>query len=296
MMSLTKVRSIFSYSVNGRDPIKTIRDFALETDEVKMLEERFIDHFTETILSKLANEMKSGVPSMSIPPLDPLRLDEIKVEPHIGNEIFTIKLNNIQVEGLSDLDIQDIRPKLNVLKVRFALLFPKMTASCHFKVNGTIYNVINVNGEGDGKLEYDDVLVRTQLNLVHENKTFRIASCDPPLIDFNTAKIVLSNHNDTGIASELGPLLFWVLADHVVQEIDQYLLKYVNNNMLLFKVPESFNPAVTWLLNRSSSQSSSSSSQQIPPILSPFPILNHWINSLSNNLNRPHIHTKFFKK
>ena len=242
--------------------------------------------------------MKSGIPSMSIPPLDPLRLDEIRVEPHIGNEIFTIKLNNIQIEGLSDLDIQDIRPRLNVLKVRFALLFPKITASCHFKVNGTIYNVIDVNGEGHGKLEYDDVLVRTQLNLVHENKTFRIASCDPPLIDFNTAKIVLTNHNNTGIASELGSLLFWVFADHVVQEIDQYLLKYVNNNMLLFKVPETFSPAVTWLLNRSSSQpsSSSSSSQQIPPILNPFPILNHFINSLSNNLNRPHIHTKFFKK
>lgn len=221
---------------------KPIRDYVLESESVKILEDTLVDHLTETILSKLASQMKTGVPTMGIPPLDPLRLKPIKVEPNIGNDVFTIYLNDIEIHGLSNLDLQDIRPKLNALKVRIALLFPKLTAKCHFSVNGTMYNVIEVDGEGSGELEYNDVLLRTQLNLLHENNTFQIGSSDPPLVDFSNARIKLSrddyfnNTSETGIASELGPLLFWVLADHVVQEVDDYLLKYVNNNLLLFKV------------------------------------------------------------
>lgn len=235
--------SVFSFTSNGHENYKSLRDYALENEEIKTLEERFMDHFNDIIMSKLAAEIKTGIPSMSIPPMDPLRLNEINVEPRFGNDVFTIKLNNVEVEGLSDVDVQDLKPKLNALKLRLALIFPKMTANCHFQVNGTLYNIIDVKGEGQAKFEYTDVLMRTQLNLVHENKTFKIASSDPPLVDFHTAKILLSNEQDQqnktgkiGVANELGTLLFWVFADHVVQEIDQYLLKYINTNLLSFKV------------------------------------------------------------
>lgn len=107
-------------------------------------------------------------------------------------------------------------------------------------MNGSVYQVVDVQGEGHAELEYTDVLFRTQLNLIHENQTFQIATSDPPLVDFSGAKINLTKAGtkgvESGMASELGPLLFWVLADHVVQEVDDYLLKYVNNQMLLFKV------------------------------------------------------------
>src|SRR5699024_1211686 len=110
-----------------------------------------------------------------------------------------------------------------------------------FTVNGSVYQVVDVRGEGHAELEYSDVLFRTQLNLLHENNTFQISTSDPPLVDFASAKIRLTriganDTTETGVASELGPLLFWVLADHVVQEVDECMLKYVNNNMLLFKV------------------------------------------------------------
>lgn len=243
-----KQGSVFSYSVNGKNGSpKTIRDYVFESDSIRILEETFIDHLTETILSKLASQMKSGVPSLSIPPLDPLRLKTIKVEPHIGADVFTIQLNDIEVDGLSEVEIQDLRPKLNALKVRLSLLFPKLTTKCHFTVNGSLYGVIDVGGEGDAVMEYTEVLVRTQLNLIHENNTFQIGSSDPPLVDFAGSQIKLLKEGEedqnrteknSGVASELGPLLFWVLADHVVQEVSDYLLKYVNNNMLLFKVTE----------------------------------------------------------
>lgn len=224
--------------------MKPLRDYVLESESVKMLEESFIEHLTETIISKLNSQMRTGVPALSIPPLDPLRLKPVRVEPVIGGDRFTLSLNDIELEGLSDFDIHDLRPKLNALKVRLALLFPKVKANCHFTVNGTVYSVVEVAGEGHAEMEYTDVLFRTQLNLVHENNSFQVATSDPPLVDFAGAKIRLSRPgvgggNETAeaaMSSELSPLLFWILADHVVQEVDQYLLKYVNSNMLLFKV------------------------------------------------------------
>lgn len=254
--------------------------------------------------------MKSGIPAMSIPPMDPLRLNEIKVEPNIANEKFTIHLNNIEVKGLSDLEVQDLRPRLNSLKVRLALLFPKLISTCLFNVNGSIYKLIDVRGEGQARLEYNNVLVRAQLDLAYENRTFKIISSDSPMIDFNTAKIVLTDENKEGLetestkqvtASELGPLLFWVLADHIVQDIDEYLLKYFNNNLLLFKVPETFKPAITWLMNRSGFVNGGSNNNEGPsgfgftsihnvPLLNPFPFLNQWINSIHSGFSRPFHH------
>lgn len=226
--------------------MKPLRDYVLESESVKALEESFVEHLTETIISKLNSQMRTGIPALSIPPLDPLRLKPIRVEPTIGGDRFTLSLNDIELEGLSDFDIHDLRPKLNALKVRLALLFPKVKAALHFTVNGSLYgNVVEVAGEGHADLEYTDVLFRTQLNLVHENNSFQVATGDPPLVDFAGAKIRLSRLGVAGgsnesveaaSSGELSPLLFWILADHVVQEVDQYLLKYVNSNMLLFKV------------------------------------------------------------
>lgn len=251
--------SFFSYNSNGRNggglyhhqtaasssSMKPLRDFVLESESVKELEENFVVHLTETIISKLNSQMRTGIPALSIPPLDPLRLKPIRVEPTVGGDRFTLSLNDLQLEGLSDFDIHDLRPKLNALKVRLAILFPRVKATCHFTVNGSVYgNVVEVAGEGHAELEYTDVLFRTQLNLVHENSTFQVATSDPPLVDFASAKIRLSrlggvaggNESAEAGSSELSPLLFWILADHVVQEVDQYMLKYVNSNMLLFKV------------------------------------------------------------
>lgn len=277
----------------------------METDTIKLLENTFVDHLTDTLLGKLIPQMKSGIPSMGIPPLDPLRLKPIKVEPKIGNDLFTIHLNDIETSGMSNVEIQDLKPKLNALKVRVSLLFPELTTDCQFSVNGSIYKMINVQGEGHAKLIYSDVMFRTQMSLDFTNQTLQIQNSDPPLVDFSTASIKLfqnGNSNVTseiGMASEFGPLLFWVLADHIVQEVDDYLLKHINTHMLNFKVPEDFNPLVTWFMNRSGSVGGSSSfgnghfpgngPHMMPPFgrFSPLPLLNHWITSLSGFRPQP---------
>lgn len=340
--------SVFSYSSSGSpldrsDVRPSIRDYLMEADSVKALEETFVDHLHETIISKLIPQMASGIPSLSIPSLDPLRLDEINVTPAVGDDRFHLKLNNIEIRGLSDVDVQDVRPKLNALKVRVALAFPKIITNCHFDVNGSLYQMVKVNGEGLAELDYRDVTFRSQLHLSLENGTMQVVTSDPPVVDFGQAKIRLftldmnkasetskaNDHNsnssepveriaaaEIGMKSEVSPLLFWVLADHIVQEVDEYVLKYLNTNMLSFKVPDTFSPLITWFMNRSgtssmtSTTSSSSSSSSSPSFISlhnslghqhmfnpfgmagvrfsPIPLINQFLSSMTS-FRGPHI-------
>lgn len=122
-----------------------------------------------------------GIPSMGIPSLDPLRLGKINLEPTIGGDPFDIILNNISIHGISDFELRELKPKLSALKFRVAVLFSKVTADCHYTVNGSIYQVFDVNGDGIAQLEYHDVLLRTQVNLALDNGTLRITTADPPL-------------------------------------------------------------------------------------------------------------------
>jgi len=128
-------------------------------------------------------------------------------------------------------------------------MLPKVTANCRYAANGSIYQVFDVTGEGFGELEYTDVLLRTQVNLALQNGTLRVTTADPPLVDFSRVKVKLrksdgqsqplNEGHSASVANELGPLLFWMLADHVVEEIDFYVAKFVNNALIPFKVSDS---------------------------------------------------------
>jgi len=198
-----------------------------------------------------------------------LTLPDTKLQPIVGGDKFDVKLKQIKIGGLSSFILKDLTPKLTQLRFRIALLFPKLVADCNFVVNGSIYEVFLLNGAGTATVEYNDVLVRTTVNLELVNGTLRITTADPPMVDFQSTKMKLKNYDgrETSVehgqspvqnmASELGPLLFWMLADQVVEEIDYYAAKYVNDAIKGFEVPEWFKPMVTWLVRRKTTLMSS---------------------------------------
>lgn len=289
--------TVFSYS--NKNTLRPLRDTLMESDSTQQLEDSFAQLITDSIVERFKPKMKNGIPSMAIPPLDPLRLERIHLDPTIGGDPFNIVLSDIEIHGLSDLQLRELKPKLNALKFRVAVMVPKFLAKCHYKANGSIYQVFDVSGEGFGELEYTDVLLRTQVNLALENGTLRITTADPPLVDFARVKVKLLKSDgksqtmneitSASVANELGPLLFWMLADHVVEEIDFYLAKYINNALIPFKVPETFKPVVTWLLNRNGLASHSSNR------MSPLTFLGQWFGALTGIKPQISISTKLIK-
>lgn len=194
----------------------------------------------------------------------------------IGGDPFDITLRNIDINGISSFFLKDLTPKLTQLRFRIGMLFPKIVVNSDYHVNGTLYEVLDVFGKGKAVLEYTDVLLRTTVNLELKNGTLRITTADPPLVDFGSTKITLRNADGRetqvdSVASELGPLLFWMITDHVVEEVDYYVAKYVNDAIKDFKVPDSFKPIVTWLMRRRTQTLSNMNSLQ-PGFTSMMPL------------------------
>ena len=241
---------------------------AATNNETATLEDSFGELLFDVISEKFKSQLKTGIPELEIPSLDPLKLNELKMQPTIGGDPYDIHLTNLKISGLSNFYLKDLTPKLTQLRFRISLLFPKLIADADYVVNGSIYEVFNVKGRGSATLEYTDVVLRTSVNLELKNGTLKVTTADPPMVDFANTKMMLKSADQpdkqnavdsslhlmssTNMASELGPLLFWMLADHVVDEIDYYAAMYVNDQIKNFQVPESFKPMVTWLMRRRS--------------------------------------------
>ncbi|KAI1292889.1 hypothetical protein HDE_06770 [Halotydeus destructor] len=236
----------------------------LPSNETASLEDNFSELLFDVISEKFKSKVRTGVPEMDIPSMDPLTMSRINLKPMIGGDDFDVKLKNVRVAGLSTFYLKDLTPKLAQLRFRISLLFPKITIDCQYAVNGSIYDVFDLHGTGTSSLEYNDVLVRTTVYLELNNGTLRITTADPPMVDFASTRITFKNSDGRentveqghstaqNMASELGPLLFWMLADHVVEEVDFFAAKFVNDAIKNFQVPDTFKPMVTWLVRRRS--------------------------------------------
>lgn len=231
------------------------------SNETVTLEDSFGELLVDVISEKFKSKIRSGVPELDIPSMDPLSIKKIVLEPTIGGDPYDITLKNIKISGISTFFLKDLTPKLTQLRFRVGILFPKLITDCDYAVNGSVYEVFDVQGTGSAVLEYTDVLLRTTVNLELVNGTLKITTADPPLVDFANTKLTLRSSSGkeseveqgssgSNMASELGPLLFWMLADHVVEEVDYYVAKYINEAIKSFKVPDSFKPMVTWLVRR----------------------------------------------
>lgn len=233
----------------------------------------------------MKNQITSGIPILNIPSLDPLKIDQIKLTPLIGSDPFQIILTNFKIEGLSKYIIKDISSRLNELRFKMTLMFPNLEANCAYSVNGTLYDVFETHGAGLGKIEYFNVLVRININLNFFNESLSIASVDPPFVDYSRSIISLKSTDgqisSNDIVSELGPILFWMLADELVEAINQYSSTYLNHVLKTFKLPSNFKPTITWLIKRAS--------PTFKPLLPVFLFSNLFnvVNDIKSQINVP---------
>ncbi|XP_015788600.1 uncharacterized protein LOC107365581 [Tetranychus urticae] len=256
------------------------------------LEETFEEHLYNSLGDQLRANLKTGLSDLDIPSVDPYRVDKIHFEPLISGDPFVIYLKNFRLTGLSNFMVRELSSKLSELRFKIGLLFPKLEAECQYAVNGTLYSVLDVHGSGIGTLEYTDVLVRTTVNLDLTNGTLSLSSADPPFVDFSKSTISLKsvdgrmNLPSNSISGEVGPVLFWMLADELVQSLQPHASAYINSVVKKFSVPSKFKPAVTWLVKRNSPSSANFLFTRFSPISLLSNVI-HAISSVKHGINLP---------
>lgn len=202
-----------------------------------------LEHHFRHVLDQMRTAMKCGMYDGEA--LDPLKLEDMKLKPIVAGEVFDVSMQNITLSGLSEYRITQLESQIRESRMKLGLHYRKITANCMFNANGTIYDIFSVRGTGNATLVYNEVHAWTIIYFTRENGTLQILSADQPYVDFSSATITFKGSNEDGeevradnVATQLGPLYFWILTASAVEKVDYPLVLYLNDAMSKFVLPE----------------------------------------------------------
>jgi hypothetical protein len=111
-------------------------------------------------MAALKQFMKTGVPEVDLPPLDPMKLDN--VEFHLAGAVVTFK--NVTAQGLSNHQTKNVRydkatryalstfmcpsifPIFRTIEMTMAI--PKLSTNGHYSLQGKVLNVDGLDSNG----------------------------------------------------------------------------------------------------------------------------------------------------
>ncbi|CAG9791151.1 unnamed protein product [Diatraea saccharalis] len=102
-------------------------------------------------------KMKLGVPSLSVPPMEPLHVSTINIDSGAGPVVITQNYKNIKLHGLTDTILTTYKADLSQYRLRTDSLTPKMEFIADYVMKGRIL-VLPIQGKGIANI--------TMLNLV----------------------------------------------------------------------------------------------------------------------------------
>lgn len=233
---------------NEVDP-KTKTPFQSQMSEEERLQkaDQALNEFFTDVLQNLSVKMKTGMDEPLGEVLDPVRLDDMQLQPLVAGEVYDVKMRKITVGGLSDYRITQLESQLAESRIKIGIHYPKLYANCLFAANGTTYEIFKVTGRGNATIIFNEVHARTVMYLTKDNGVLQVTSADQPYVDFSSAEILFRDEDASedsepvkaeSVATQLGPLYFWVLTANAVDKIDYPLALYFNNALKEFPLSD----------------------------------------------------------
>ncbi|XP_023218460.1 uncharacterized protein LOC111620706 isoform X1 [Centruroides sculpturatus] len=222
--------------------------------EIKETEEQLtkldfeLSSYLKEELNRLSQILTKGDSRLKIPILDPLKLEDQIVKPTVSGESFDVHLRNIWISPLSSFVIRDLTSEIRESRIRLALYFPRLQAKCDIETNGTLFDIFTIHGRGNATIQFHEVHARTMIYLTREDNKLKVIMADQPFVDFTTSTVKFHGNDresrkivSTTVASQFGPLFFWMFSTNVVEILDYYMDKYINDALSKFDTPQVFN-------------------------------------------------------
>jgi len=129
-----------------------------------------LEQCLQITMAALKQFMKDGVPEVSLPPLDPMKLDN--VEFHLAGAVVTFK--NVTAEGLSNHETKNVGydKASNVLKMSLAI--PKLSTKGKYSLEGRVLNVDGLDSNGPYRNEYSGVTVDGRAKIEKNGNNIRV--------------------------------------------------------------------------------------------------------------------------
>ncbi|CAG5047340.1 unnamed protein product [Parnassius apollo] len=106
--------------------------------------------------------MKKGIPALSVPPLEPLRVSGMTIESGAGPVVISQIYRNIQLHGLTDSILTLYKADLKHHRLRTDSLTPKMEFIADYVMKGRIL-VLPIQGKGIANITMVNLVVKHEL-------------------------------------------------------------------------------------------------------------------------------------
>lgn len=114
-----------------------------------------LDQCLQITMTALKEFMKVGVPELGLPPLDPMKLDN--VEFNLATAVVTFQ--NVTAEGLSDYQSRSVGYDKQSHTMEMVMAIPKLSTMGSYILRGKVLNVEGLDSTGPYRNEYSGVTV-----------------------------------------------------------------------------------------------------------------------------------------
>ncbi|XP_053972526.1 protein takeout-like [Hylaeus volcanicus] len=117
----------------------------------------------------------NGIPSLRIPPCEPLHVDEVEINQFSGPIYIHAKYSNISIYGGTNIVPKTIKLDLDKDRMRLKFFIPWLEMIAHYHLNGRIMMLPMVgSGLGHGNFTDIDVIITLQMERYQSQKTGQV--------------------------------------------------------------------------------------------------------------------------
>ncbi|XP_030572088.1 protein takeout [Drosophila novamexicana] len=110
----------------------------------------------------LEPRLMDGIPELYIPPMEPLRVPEIKMDQDSGAIYLHSMYKNVKISGISKHTLNNLSIDPSQLKFTLSLTFPKLKLESEYSIKGKIM-MMPMLGDGNCQVELTNITMATEL-------------------------------------------------------------------------------------------------------------------------------------
>jgi len=204
------------------------------------------DSLNNYILATLENfreQMPTGIPEFGLPAMDPLKIGDQSISHSDSKVQVDLKLNNPTVINLSKFKVNSLNTDLINLRFRIELGFPSIVATSNYDLKGKAFRILPIFGNGGAQITANNLKIVTTAAISMVNSKFQLSSFNHDL-SYGSINVNLQNLVGGGSLGEVvngllnifGPKLFDMKKADIQRELDQIIIKEINNKLKDFDI------------------------------------------------------------
>ncbi|CAM1302517.1 Uncharacterised protein g3291 [Pycnogonum litorale] len=199
-----------------------------------------INDYLRTILVNFRSQMKTGIPELKIPILDPFVIGNKNFQKKESSYFYTMKVTDAKVKGLYGFQIKKLDLSLSKLKFTIKLKIPKISVGGLYDLDAKFYSIIPIYGKGIFGITVRNLEFFTSVGVTVTPKGKAILQEPPNLgVEFGSLKINFRNLLGGGtlgsfinnILSAAGPTVFDKLKPKLLKKVKHSLFKKLNKSL-----------------------------------------------------------------